>query len=140
MPDEEVVIVAAGHPWHGQAEVSLTELMGEPLLIRERGSGTRAALEAALDGAGLGLAAFRIVGEMGSTQAIKQAVKAGVGISVLSRLAVEEECRHGLLWCLRVKGLKVTRAFHLVTHRERSRSPLAEAFRIFLDAESVERD
>ncbi len=140
MPDEEVVVVPAGHPWHGRAEVDLDELRTEPLLIRERGSGTRAALEAALEGAGVGLEAFRIVGEMGSTQAIKQAVKAGVGISVLSKRAVDEERRHGLLWCLRVKDLKVARAFHLVTHRERSRSPLAEAFRVFLDAEAAERD
>lgn len=140
MPDEEVVVVPAGHPWHGRAQVTLDELRGEPLLIRERGSGTRAALEAALEAAGLGLDAFRIVGEMGSTQAIKQAVKAGVGISVLSRRAVDEECRYGILWCLRVKDLTVARAFHLVTHRDRSRSPLAEAFRAFLDAESAERD
>ncbi|MBI2527729.1 MAG: LysR family transcriptional regulator [Candidatus Rokubacteria bacterium] len=140
MPDEEVVVVPVGHPWHGRTQVSLEELASEPLLIRERGSGSRAALEAALQAAGLGLDAFRIVGEMGSTQAIKQAVKAGVGISVLSRRAVEEECRHGLLWCLGVKDLQVTRAFHVVTHRDRSRSPLAEAFRAFLDAESAERD
>src|SRR3989338_5849804 len=140
MPDEEVLVVPAGHPWHGRKQVSLEELASEPLLIRERGSGTRAALEAALEAAGLGLDTFRIVGEMGSTQAIKQAVKAGVGISVLSRRAVEEECRHGLLWGLRVKDLNVTRAFHVVTHRDRSRSPLAEAFRVFLDAESAERD
>ena len=140
MPDEEVVVVPAGHAWHGRTQVTLEELRAEPLLIRERGSGTRAALEAALAGADLGLDAFRIVGEMGSTQAIKQAVKAGVGISVLSRRAVEEECRHGLLWGLRVKDLSVTRAFHVVTHKDRSRSPLAEAFRVFLDAESAERD
>jgi len=140
MPDEEVVVVPAGHAWHGRTQVTLEELRAEPLLIRERGSGTRAALEAALAGADLGLDAFRIVGEMGSTQAIKQAVKAGVGISVLSRRAVEEECRHGLLWGLRVKDLNVTRAFHVVTHKDRSRSPLAEAFRVFLDAESAERD
>ncbi len=140
MPDEEVLVVPAGHPWHGRKQVSLEELASEPLLIRERGSGTRAALEAALEAAGLGLDTFRIVGEMGSTQAIKQAVKAGVGISVLSRRAVEEECRHGILWCLGVKDLQVTRAFHVVTHKDRSRSPLAEAFRAFLDAESVERD
>lgn len=81
------------------------------------------------------LSGFRIVGEMGSTQAIKQAVKAGVGVSVMSRRAVEEECRSGVLGCLRVKDLKVTRSFYLATHRERSRSPLAEAFRIFLEAE-----
>ncbi|MBI2198286.1 MAG: LysR family transcriptional regulator [Candidatus Rokubacteria bacterium] len=140
MPDEEVVVVPAGHAWHGRTQVTLEELRAEPLLIRERGSGTRAALEAALAAADLRLDAFRIVGEMGSTQAIKQAVKAGVGISVLSRRAVEEECRHGLLWGLRVKDLSVTRAFHVVTHRDRSRSPLAEAFRVFLDAESAERD
>lgn len=140
MPDEEVVVVPAGHAWHGRTQVTLEELRAEPLLIRERGSGTRAALEAALAAADLRLDAFRIVGEMGSTQAIKQAVKAGVGISVLSRRAVEEECRHGLLWGLRVKDLNVTRAFLVVTHKDRSRSPLAEAFRVFLDAESAERD
>ncbi|PWU24650.1 MAG: LysR family transcriptional regulator [Candidatus Rokuibacteriota bacterium] len=137
MPDEVVVVVAAGHPWHGKKQITLEELRGEPLLIRERGSGTRAALEAALREAGLDLGAFRIVGEMGSTQAIKQAVKAGVGVSVVSRRAVEEECKVGLCWCLRVRDLKVMRSFHLATHRERSRSPLAEAFRMFLEAETV---
>lgn len=137
MPDEVVVIVAGAHPWHGRRQIMLDELRSEPLLIRERGSGTRAALEAALAEAGMDLGSFRIVGEMGSTQAIKQAVKAGVGVSLVSKRAVEEECKSGLLWCLRVKDLKVTRSFHLVTHKERSRSPLAEAFRGFLEAEVV---
>jgi DNA-binding transcriptional LysR family regulator len=74
---------------------------------------------------------------MGSTQAVKQAVKANVGVSLVSRRAVEEECRAGSVWCLRVKDLKITRAFYLATHRERSRSPLAEAFRAFVEAEAV---
>jgi DNA-binding transcriptional LysR family regulator len=87
--------------------------------------------------AGADIAAFRVVGEMGSTQAIKQAVKAGVGVSLVSRRAVEEECRAGSVWGLRVKDLKITRAFYLATHRERSRSPLAEAFRAFVEAEAV---
>jgi DNA-binding transcriptional LysR family regulator len=137
MPDEVVVVVPSSHPWHGRKQITLEELRGEPLLLRERGSGTRAALEAALAEAGKDLSSFRIVGEMGSTQAIKQAVKAGVGISLVSKRAVEEECRSGLCWCLRVKDLKVTRSFHLATHKERSRSPLAEAFRVFLEAEAV---
>jgi DNA-binding transcriptional LysR family regulator len=136
MPDEEVVILPPGHPWQGRKQISLAELKGEPLLIRERGSGTRAALEEALGHADTDLGAFRIVGEMGSTQAIKQAVKAGVGISVISRLAVEEECRAGLCWSLRIRDLKITRSFHVATHKERSRSPLAEAFRAFLEAEA----
>jgi DNA-binding transcriptional LysR family regulator len=136
MPDEVVVVVPASHAWHGRKQITLEELRNEPLLIRERGSGTRAALEAALSDAGLDLGAFRIVGEMGSTQAIKQAVKAGVGVSVISRRAVEEECRSGLVWCLKIRDLRVTRAFYLATHRDRSRSPLAEAFRSFIEAES----
>jgi len=137
MPDELVLVVPAGHPWHGKQEVGLEDLRAEPLLLRERGSGTRAALESALAKAGLDLSAFRVVGEMGSTQAIKQAVKAGVGVSVVSRRAVEEECRSGLVWCLKLRDLKVARAFHVATHRDRSRSPLAEAFRTFIESESA---
>src|SRR5262249_55698254 len=129
--------VPVTHRGTNRSQIRLAELQAEPLLLRERGSGTRAALENALADAHLDLRAFRIVGEMGSTQAIKQAVKAGVGVSVVSRRAVEEECKAGLCWCLRVKDLKVSRSFHLATHRERSRSPLAEAFRIFLEAETV---
>jgi len=137
LPDDIALIVGAAHPWQGREEVTIEELRAEPLLVRERGSGTRAAFEAALTRAATDLAAFRVVGEMGSTQAIKQAVKAGVGVSLVSRRAVEEECRAGSVWCLRVKDLKVTRAFYLATHRERSRSPLAEAFRAFVEAEAV---
>jgi len=137
MPDDVVVVVPAAHPWHGRKQITFDALRGEPLLIRERGSGTRAALEAALGEAGKDLSSFRIVGEMGSTQAIKQAVKVGVGVSVMSKRAVEEECKGGLLWCLRIKDLKVPRSFYLATHKERSRSPLAEAFRVFVEAEVV---
>lgn len=137
MPDEVVVVVPAAHSWHGRRQITVDELRGEPLLLRERGSGTRAALEMALGEAGLDLGSFRVVGEMGSTQAIKQAVKAGVGISLVSRRAVEEECKGGVLGCVRVKDFKVTRSFYLATHKERSRSPIAEAFRSFLEAEAV---
>jgi DNA-binding transcriptional LysR family regulator len=137
MPDELVLVVPVGHPWHGKKEIGLADLRAEPLLLRERGSGTRAALEAALAQAGIDLSAFRIVGEMGSTQAIKQAIKAGVGVSVISIRAVEEECRSGLVSCLRLRDLKATRAFHIATHRDRTRSPLAEAFRSFVESESA---
>ena len=134
MPDEEVVVVPAAHPWGGRAEITLEELAAEPLLVRERGSGTRAALEASLERAGLDLGSLRVAGEIGSSQAIKQAVKAGLGITIISRIAVEDECREGRLVALRVAGLAITRAFYLLTHRERSRSPVAEAFRLFLEA------
>jgi DNA-binding transcriptional LysR family regulator len=91
-------------------------------------------LEAALAGAGVDLGALRLVGEMGSSQAVKQAVKAGMGITILSRRAVEEECRGGSLVSLEVKDLAITRVFHVVISTDRTRSPVAEAFRVFLEA------
>ena len=128
MEDELVVVVPADHPWSGTGQVRLADVEQEPLLVRERGSGSREARDRGLAEAGTGLARFRVVGELGSTQAIKQAVRAGVGVALISRRAVEDECRAGLLSCLRVRDLRFARAFYLVTHRDRSRSPLAEAF------------
>lgn len=136
MPDELVLVVSAAHPWHGKKTATLEEVRAEPLIVRERGSGSRAALERALADVNLDLSAFRVVGEMGSTQAIKQAVKAGVGISLISKRAVAEECQHGILHCVKVKDLRFRRAFYLVTNTTRTRSPLAEAFLAFLVSES----
>ncbi len=138
MPDELVVVVSSGHPWRGRKTVALDEVRAEPLIVRERGSGSRHALERALQEVGLDLGDFRVVGEMGSTQAIKQAVKAGVGVSLISKRAVEDECRTNLLWCVKVKDLRFSRFFYLATHRGRTRSPLAEAFWEFLQAEFAE--
>jgi DNA-binding transcriptional LysR family regulator len=134
MPDELVVVVPPGHAWFGRRLASLEDLLPEPLIVREPGSGSRQALERALEEAGTGLAAMRVIAEMGSTSAIKQAVKAGVGLSIVSRRAVEDECRHGLLWCVKLKDLRVTRYFYVVTHGSRTRSPLCQAFLDFLVA------
>jgi DNA-binding transcriptional LysR family regulator len=117
--------------------VSLDELKAEPMILRERGSGSRETFERALEQVGLDLGAFRIVGEIASTQAIKQAVRAGVGISLISRRAVQDECRAHLLCCVTIRELTISRVFHLVTHRDRSRSPLAQAFLAFLESSAV---
>jgi DNA-binding transcriptional LysR family regulator len=134
MADELVLVVGAEHPWAGRKTVSLDDLREEPMIVRERGSGSRETFEQALEGVGLDLAAFRIVGEIASTQAVKQAVRAGVGVSLISRRAVEDECRARLLACVKIRDLSVTRAFHLITHRDRSRSPLAAAFLSFVES------
>jgi DNA-binding transcriptional LysR family regulator len=139
MADELVVVVGAEHPWATRKTVSLDDLKAEPLIVRERGSGSRQTFEQALETVGQDLADFRIVGEIASTQAIKQAVRAGVGVSLISRRAVEDECRAGLLVCVRIRDLTVTRSFHLVTHRERSRSPLAQAFLAFVESHLAAR-
>jgi DNA-binding transcriptional LysR family regulator len=139
MDDELVVIVSSEHPWSGRDTIPLDDVKTEPMIVRERGSGSREALETVLKAAGTDLAQFRVVAEMGSTQAIKQAVRAGVGIAIISQRAVELECRARLIWCLRIDGVKIRRAFSLVTHRERSRSPLAQAFLEFVESQYPER-
>jgi DNA-binding transcriptional LysR family regulator len=139
MADQMVIVVPAEHPWTRRESVTLADIRAEPLVLRERGSGTREALELALAEAGTDLAAFRVAGEMGSTQAVKQAVRAGIGVTLVSRLAVEDECRARLLVCVRVQDLDVRRSFHLVTHRDRSRSPLAQAFLEFIESQAGDR-
>ena len=132
MSDELVVVVPPGHPWFGRRQVALEDLAPEPLIVREPGSGSRQALEDALGEAGSGLAQLRVIAEMGSTGAIKQAVKSGVGLSIVSKRAVEEECQHGLLWGVKLRDLRFTRHFYVITHAGRSRSPLCQAFLDFL--------
>jgi DNA-binding transcriptional LysR family regulator len=134
-----VVVMSPDHPWARRGTIALDELRDEPMIVRERGSGSREALERALRGVGLDLGSFRVVGEIGSTQAVKQGVRAGVGVALVSSRAVVDECRVGLMACARLDGLTVARDFYLVTHRDRSRSPLAQAFLEFLESTVLER-
>jgi DNA-binding transcriptional LysR family regulator len=135
MPDQLVLVVPPGHRWSGRSEAAIEELGAESLIVREPGSGSRQALERALEAVGRSLGEMHVIAEMGSTSAIKQAVKAGVGVSVMSSRAVEDECRHGLLACVTLKDLAVTRHFYVVTHASRTCSPLCRAFLDFLIAE-----
>lgn len=132
--DEMVLVVPPTHPWASRRSVRVKELSSQPFLIRERGSGTRKILEQALERHHLSMGAFRVIGEMGSNEAIRQAVKTGGGIAIISRLAVASDLKCGELTAIPVAGLKLTRPFYLVTHRHRSRSPICNAFLTFLGA------
>jgi DNA-binding transcriptional LysR family regulator len=75
---------------------------------------------------------LNVVAEMGSTDAIRQAVKAEVGVSILSRRAVADDLEFRKVRQISIKDISFTRHFYLVTHKRRSRSPLGEAFVDFL--------
>ncbi len=130
--DELVLVVPKGHRWWGAGSIGLEELAGEPLVMRERGSGSRMSLERSLNEMGMRPDGIRVSAEMGSTAALKHAVRSGVGPAFISRCAVVDELAHGLLSAVAIEGRSFSRAFYLVTDRKRSLSPLGRAFRDFL--------
>jgi DNA-binding transcriptional LysR family regulator len=75
---------------------------------------------------------LRIVAEMGSTEAIKQGIKAGMGVSILSRLALTDELRAGSLCCVPLTGVTLRRHFYIIRHKARTLSPLSQTFVRFL--------
>ncbi len=138
--DRILLVAPSDRQWAGTRVLSLSALKSMPLLIRERGSGTRAVLEQKLAELGCSLEEFDIVAELGSTSAIKQAVIQGVGLSFLSALAVEHELKCRLLRAVRLRELPLLeRPFFLVRHRRRTLAPLSEAFLTFLQESGQRR-
>jgi DNA-binding transcriptional LysR family regulator len=133
LEDEMRLIVPADHRWAGDHHVSLKQLVTEPFIIRERGSGTLKSLHQSLLGHGNSIEDLKIIAELGSTQAICQGIKAGAGVSIISTLAVAEDLQAGKFRALEVDGLDLKRNFYLTRHRYRSPSPLSEAFVKFLE-------
>lgn len=110
--DELAVVVAPDHPWAGRDAVPGNVVAATPLLLRERESGTRRTYEAAAARAGYRVA--EPYGVMTSTEALKAAVRAGLGATVVSRLAVQDELRDGRLVAVPVTGLDLGRDLRAV--------------------------
>lgn len=130
--DELVLAVAAGHPWARRSTVRLTELAGQVFVMRERGSGTRKVMEEVFASHDLDPGDLRVALEVTGNEAVRQAVKAGAGVTVISRRAIEDDVRCKILVALRLQGLRLVRDVFLVTHKSRSRSPLGKTFLSFL--------
>lgn len=130
--DQMVLVIPSDHKWAHRQRVKLLDLLKEPFIIRELGSGTLKSIDQALQKKGLSVGDLNIIAEMGSTEAVRQAIKSKVGISILSAIAVSEECRANHLKMLMIDGIDLHRNFYLTTHRQRSPSPLCRAFIDFL--------
>lgn len=126
--DEMLVVIPATHGWAGRQYVEADELKKEPFVLREPGSGTRMTSLETLEQFGVGVEELNIVAEMGSTEAVRQAVKAGIGIGILSQRAVKDDMATGALYGLRVKGLDLWRVFYVVLLKDRTLSPITESF------------
>ena len=130
-----VIVAPPGHPLATGEHPPAAVLEGAPFVVREGGSGTRAAMEHFFREHRV---TPRITMEMSSNETIKQAVMAGMGLGFLSLHTVGLEVRSGLLKVVSVEGTPVMRTWNLVHLLAKMLSPAAEAFRYFM-LEEAER-
>jgi len=131
LEDRLPLIVPRGHPWAAGKPTPLAALASAPLLMRERGSGTRGVIERALRRAGLRLGQLNILMELDSTEAIVSGVEAGLGVGFVSEWAIRKELRLGTLATAQVTGLEIRRAFSLIRPAGPVAAGAAAAFRSF---------
>jgi DNA-binding transcriptional LysR family regulator len=128
--DHMVLVVGTAQAPDLKKRLSLRALCRQPLILREVGSASRWCLEQALARAGRSVNDLNVVLELGSNEAIKEAVQRGIGAAVLSEQVVEKEVRAGRLLALRVTGLCLKRDMYVVWDRRRM---LPIPARLFLD-------
>jgi DNA-binding transcriptional LysR family regulator len=135
-----VLIVPGAHEWAERVSVSRAEMASIPLLMRERGSGTRREIEMALEEHGVKLGALDIVMELDSTEAIKSAVEAGLGAGFVSRSAIAKDLRMGSSFkIVEIAGLRIKRDFLVAHVAGMGLQGPAEEFRRFLLARAGAR-
>jgi LysR family transcriptional regulator, transcriptional activator of the cysJI operon len=126
---DELVLIAP--PDYEVDRLAANQLLGETLLMREQGSGSRRVVEMALEKAGLKRKSFRNVMYLDSTEAIKSAVEAGLGIGFVSRWAISKELELDALKVAEVAGLRVVRHFSLISRTGPEPQGPAGVFRTF---------
>ena len=128
------IVAAPGHPLSRRRNMKLAELAAEPFIVREHGSGTRAAMERVFAAQRVKI---RTSMEMASNESIKQAVIAGLGLGFLSLYTVRSELAWGGLALLDVEGLPVERQWYAVRRASRRLVPAAVEFGAFLEREAA---
>ena len=126
-------LVFAAHPSHplaGRRLDNLKALQNETFIIREQGSGTRMVMEKLLEDAGL---QPKIGMELGTNEAVKQAIMAGIGVSLVSELSLTSERRLEKISVLDIEGLPVNTYWHAIYRRGRKVNPVTEHFLSFLE-------
>jgi DNA-binding transcriptional LysR family regulator len=131
--DEMVLAVPKAHPWSRRKFVQIAELRSQKFISREPGSGTLESFSHLLSKGRRSVDKLLDVSmELGSTQAVIEALRDGFGISILSRISIQHELAEGSLVEVRVRGLTMRRDFYEILHRRRPLHPIAQAFREFL--------
>src|SRR6185436_10961381 len=126
------------HALSKRKSIRLKQLTKHPLVIRESGSGIRHCFEESLKKSGLSLADFRVALQLGSNEAIKEAVLQGVGMAILSTYAVQRELKARNLYALEIRDLHCEREMYVVSDKRRVLPLPARLFLHYLDSHPVQ--
>ena len=138
--DELTLAVHPDHFLAGIKEICLEEISNYSFILRETESGTRKVFSGILGENGLREKDLQVVAEIGSTAAVKEAVKAGIGISILSKRAIQEDVTCGRLAAISIKGHDMQRPFYLVKRKNRELSPVAAKFLLYINSNEKQKN
>jgi DNA-binding transcriptional LysR family regulator len=134
---EDELIVVASPTLIKKEVISFQDLTQMPFILRQEGSGTRSEIGRIFAERGVDLTQLNVTGIFGSTDAIKQAAISGMGVAILSRLALQYKLKHKALKEIKVSDLHMKRNFYAVTHKKRSLPAIYSIFMEHLVAETA---
>ena len=138
--DRMVLVVPSMHALGRRKQLSVKHLLHHPVILREVGSGLRHCFEKSLDKAGLSLADLHVALELGSNEAIKEAVIRGVGVAILSAWAVQKDLKTGQLHALEIRDLHCDRDMYVVKDKRRVLPLPARLFLTFLENHPIAKE
>lgn len=137
LEDELVLAIPSNHPLAQKTSITLEELKELPYITREPGSGSRLIFEQALIDADFDIEDLNIVMELGSTTSIKSAIMGGLGVSTISKWAVQDLVKAGKVAALNIEGLTLRRNFHIILNDDKFQSEATGKFLDFLDVDNI---
>lgn len=126
--DELILIVPSSSGWQNRKELTWEQLRKEPFIMHEEGSGISIIVKRKLDEIGFSLDDLNVIMELEGTSAIKTAVEAGLGVSIVPECSVKNEIKLGQIKSVKIKNSPLKRNFYFVYHKRRTLSPICKTF------------
>ncbi len=114
------LVIAGSSKLITKDRITSQELLVMPFVLREKGSGTRRTMERFLESKGISISDLNIVAVLGSTDAVKEALKSSLGVSIISDIAILKELQSGELREIKVRGFNIKRNFYIITFKNKT--------------------